>query len=333
MTKKRILTGDRASGSLHLGHYVGSIVNRLKLQEEYDCYYMVADYHAYTTLYDHPGEVRESTRSIFVDYLAVGLDPERSTLFVQSMVPQHSELNLLFQMLVTIARAERIPTLKDKLDDLHLEEGQVSLGLLGYPVLQAADILVYKADLVPVGDDQLSHLELTREIARRFNYLYGPTFPEPEALLSQTSRLPGLDGRKKMSKSLGNDIALHHTGEEVQERVRSMVTDPSKVRKTDPGHPEICTVFAFHKAFNPDHAEEVATACRAGQLGCVEDKRNLATCLNSFLEPIRLRRAGLLAHPQKLAETLAFGVEKARRVASQTLAEVREKMQLGYMLF
>lgn len=333
MNKKRILTGDRASGSLHLGHYVGSIINRLKLQEEYDCYFIIADYHAYTTLYERPKEVREASRSIFIDYLAVGLDPEKSTLFVQSMVPEHSELYLLFQMLVTIARAQRIPTLKDKLDDLHLEEGLASLGLLGYPVLQAADILLYKADRVPVGEDQLSHLELTREIARRFNFLYGPTFPEPEALLSQVSRLPGLDGQKKMSKSLGNDIALQHSSEEVMERVRSMVTDPSKIRKSDPGHPEICTVHAFHRAFNPEGAEEIATACRAGRLGCVEDKRNLGAFLNAFLDPIRTRRQELLAQPQRLAELLSYGCSKARKAAGETMAEVREKMQLGDHLF
>jgi tryptophanyl-tRNA synthetase len=333
MSKKRILTGDRASGSLHLGHYVGSIINRLRLQEEYDCFFIIADYHAYTTLYERPKEVREASRSIFVDYLAVGLDPEKSTLFVQSMVPEHSELYLLFQMLVTIARAQRIPTLKDKLDDLHLEESLASLGLLGYPVLQAADILVYKADRVPVGDDQLSHLELTREIARRFNFLYGPTFPEPEALLSQVSRLPGLDGQKKMSKSLGNDIALQHSSEEVMERVRSMVTDPSKIRKSDPGHPEICTVHAFHRAFNPEGAEEICDACRAGRLGCVEDKRNLGALLNIFLDPIRARRQELLAQPQHLAELLSYGCGKARRAAGETMVEVREKMQLGVHLF
>jgi tryptophanyl-tRNA synthetase len=331
--KKRILTGDRASGNLHLGHYVGSIVNRLKLQEIYDCYYMIADLHALTTHYEDPDAVRESAKSIFVDYLSVGLDPFKSTLFIQSCVPEHSELYLVFQMLVTISRAQRIPTLKDKLEDLHIEEGLASLGLLGYPVLQAADILLYKADLVPVGEDQVSHIELTREIARRFNYLYGQTFPEPEAMLSEVSRLPGINGNKKMSKSLGNDISLSASREEVQEKVKAMVTDPAKIRKDDPGHPEICTVFAFHKAFNKENAPYIETACKNGRLGCVADKENLASVLNDLLEPIRTKRAELLRKPDYLRELLELGNEKARRVASATMAEVREKVRIGPLSF
>lgn len=331
--KKRILTGDRASGNLHLGHYVGSIVNRLKLQEIYDCYYMIADLHALTTHYEDPDAVRESAKSIFVDYLSVGLDPFKSTLFIQSCVPEHSELYLVFQMLVTISRAQRIPTLKDKLEDLHIEEGLASLGLLGYPVLQAADILLYKADLVPVGEDQVSHIELTREIARRFNYLYGQTFPEPEAMLSEVSRLPGINGNKKMSKSLGNDISLSASREEVQERVKAMVTDPAKIRKDDPGHPEICTVFAFHKAFNKENAPYIETACKNGRLGCVADKENLASVLNDLLEPIRTKRAELLRKPDYLRELLELGNEKARKVASATMAEVREKVRIGPLSF
>lgn len=331
--KKRILTGDRASGNLHLGHYVGSIVNRLKLQEIYDCYYMIADLHALTTHYENPDAVRESAKSIFVDYLSVGLDPFKSTLFIQSCVPEHSELYLVFQMLVTISRAQRIPTLKDKLEDLHIEEGLASLGLLGYPVLQAADILLYKADLVPVGEDQVSHIELTREIARRFNYLYGQTFPEPEAMLSEVSRLPGINGNKKMSKSLGNDISLSASREEVQEKVKAMVTDPAKIRKDDPGHPEICTVFAFHKAFNKENAPYIETACKNGRLGCVADKENLASVLNDLLEPIRTRRAELLRKPDYLRELLELGNEKARKVASATMAEVREKVRIGPLSF
>ncbi|MDI6868841.1 MAG: tryptophan--tRNA ligase [Coprothermobacterota bacterium] len=331
--KKRILTGDRASGNLHLGHYIGSIVNRLKLQEIYDCYYMIADLHALTTHYEDPDAVRESAKSIFVDYLSVGLDPFKSTLFIQSCVPEHSELYLVFQMLVTISRAQRIPTLKDKLEDLHIEEGLASLGLLGYPVLQAADILLYKADLVPVGEDQVSHIELTREIARRFNYLYGQTFPEPEAMLSEVSRLPGINGNKKMSKSLGNDISLSASREEVQEKVKAMVTDPAKIRKDDPGHPEICTVFAFHKAFNKENAPYIETACKNGRLGCVADKENLASVLNDLLEPIRTKRAELLRKPDYLRELLELGNEKARKVASATMAEVREKVRIGPLSF
>lgn len=333
MNKKRILTGDRASGQLHLGHYIGSIVNRLKLQETYDCFFVIADYHAYTTGYEKPEEIRESSRGIFVDYLSVGLDPEKSTLFLQSAVPEHAELYLLFNMLVTIARAQRIPTLKDKLEDMHLEEGLASLGLLSYPVLQAADILIYKANVVPVGEDQLSHLELTREIARRFNHLYGETFPEPEALLSDFSRLPGIDGQKKMSKSLGNDIAFAHSAAEVGNRVSAMVTDPAKIRKNDPGHPNICTVFAFHQAFNKQNTPVIAEACRMGQLGCVEDKRNLARILNELLDPIRMRRQELLTHPTQLEEIFTFGTEKARQVARSTMEQVRSKMRLGAPLF
>lgn len=318
---------------MHLGHYVGSIVNRLRLQEIYDCYYMIADLHALTTHYENPEFIRESAKSIFVDYLSVGLDPHKSTLFIQSSVPEHSELYLVFQMLVTISRAQRIPTLKDKLEDLHLEESLASLGLLGYPVLQAADILLYKADLVPVGEDQLSHIELTREIARRFNFLYGQTFPEPEALLSEISRLPGIDGNKKMSKSLGNDIPLSASQGEVQEKVKAMFTDPAKVRKNDPGHPEICTVFAFQKAFNKDNALSIETACKNGQLGCVADKENLASILNSFLEPIRLRRKELLRNPRYVQEIVDLGTEKARNFAAATMAEVRERVKIGPGLF
>lgn len=332
--KKKILTGDRASGDLHLGHYVGSVVNRLKLQEIYDCFFMIADYHALTTLYEEPDSVRASARSIFTDWIALGLDPEKSTLFLQSAVPEHAELDLIFSMLVTISRAQRIPTLKDKLEDLNLaEEDLASLGLLGYPVLQAADILLYQADLVPVGEDQVSHVELTREIARRFNYLYGKTFPEPEVLLSDVSRLPGIDGQKKMSKSLGNDIAFRHGAKEVEERVKAMVTDPAKIHKRDPGHPELCTVFAFHRAFNKDNADLVAIACRAGDLGCVEDKRNLAEILNALMEPVRDRRRQLEAKPAYLRELLEFGTEKARRAAGETMHKVRDRIKIGLPLF
>ncbi len=332
--KKRILTGDRASGDLHLGHYVGSVVNRLKLQEIYDCFFMIADYHALTTLYEEPASVQASARSIFIDWIALGLDPEKSTLFLQSAVSEHAELYLIFNMLVTISRAQRIPTLKDKLEDLHLEEeGLASLGLLSYPVLQAADILLYQADLVPVGEDQVSHVELTREVARRFNHLYGGTFSEPEAMLSEVSRLPGIDGQKKMSKSLCNDIAFRHGAEEVEERVRAMVTDPLKIHKRDPGRPDICAVFSFHKAFNKENADLVACACRTGDLGCVEDKRNLAKILNNFMEPVRERRRQLEAKPAYLRELLEYGTGKARRAAGETMGQVRKKIRIGLPLF
>src|ERR687886_1823816 len=251
--KKRILTGDRPTGKLHLGHYVGSLANRVRLQDEYECFFLIADYHALTTAYEDPSQIGENVRELVLDYLAVGIDPERSTIYLQSLTPEVCELFLLFSMLISVPRLQRVPTLKEVVRDLKLETA--SLGLLSYPVLQAADITCVRAHLVPVGKDQASHLEVTREIARRFNELYGEVFPIPETLIGDVPTLVGIDGQAKMSKSLGNAIMLADPPEEVRQKVRGMYTDPTRLRATDPGHVEGNPVFDYHDAFNDDRAE------------------------------------------------------------------------------
>jgi tryptophanyl-tRNA synthetase len=261
-----------------------------------------------------------------IDWLAAGIDPEKSPVFIQSRVKEHAELHLLFSMLVTTARLERNPTVKEQVRDLNLEE-TVSYGHLGYPVLQAADILLYKANLVPVGEDQVPHVELTREIARKFNTLYGEVFPVPEAKLTRFARVPGLDGRR-MSKSLGNTVLLSDSPEEIAAKIRTAYTDPKKIRATDPGNPDGCVVFAYHRAFNADQAPRIDELCRAGQLGCVADKKDLAQVLADQLAPFRERRKEFEAHPKRVADALKHGEEKARAIAQRTMAEVREAMKL-----
>jgi tryptophanyl-tRNA synthetase len=328
--KGRILTGDRPTGKLHLGHYVGSLANRVRLQDEYELFLVVADYHSLTT---HPTRddviaTRENTRELVLDYLAAGIDPERTTIYVQSDVPEVFELTLLFSMLVTVPRLERVPTLKDVMQDQHIENP--SLGLLSYPVLQAADILHLKANLVPVGKDQESHIEVTREIARRFNYLYGPVFPEPEALIGDVPILMGTDGRAKMSKSIGNAIFLADDAETVRQKVMSMYTDPARIRADVPGTVEGNPVFQYHDAFNPDKAlvEELKGRYRAGRVGDVEVKKQLVEALNGFLDLIRERRAQYAAHPGRIDNILADGAARVRPISQATLAEAREAMGL-----
>jgi tryptophanyl-tRNA synthetase len=324
--RPRILSGMRPTGRLHLGNYLGALQNWVRLQESSDCYFMVADWHALTTDYEHSAEIVPNTHEMVIDWLASGIDPERSPVFIQSRVKEHAELHLLFSMLITTARLERNPTVKEQIRDLELEEN-VSYGHLGYPVLQAADILVYKADLVPVGEDQVPHVEVTRELARKFNGLYGEVFPVPEARLTHFPRLPGLDGRR-MSKSLGNTVFLADEPEEIAAKIKTAYTDPKKIRVNDPGNPDGCVVFAYHRAFNPEEAASIDTACRAGKLGCVADKRHLAELLSKALEPIRDRRRELAAHPERVREALRYGEEKARQVAQATMREVREAMKL-----
>jgi tryptophanyl-tRNA synthetase len=261
-----------------------------------------------------------------IDWLAAGIDPERSPVFIQSRVKEHAELHLLFSMLVTTARLERNPTVKEQVRDLELEE-TVSYGHLGYPVLQAADILLYRANLVPVGEDQVPHVEVTREIARKFNTLYGEVFPVPEARLTHFPRLPGLDGRR-MSKSLGNTIFLADEPEEIAAKVRTAYTDPKKLRANDPGNPDGCVVFAYHRAFNAERAPGIETACRAGQLGCVADKKDLAQVVADYFAPFRERRRELTAHPERVREALRSGEERARAVGLETMRQVREAMRL-----
>ena len=326
----RVLTGDRPTGKLHLGHYVGSLANRVRLQDEYECFFLIADYHALTTAYEDPREIGANIRELVLDYLAVGIDPERSTIYLQSLTPEVCELYLLFSMLVTVPRAQRIPTLKDVMRDLEIENP--SLGLLGYPVLQAADILMVRGELVPVGKDQQSHVELTREIAARFNALYGEVFPLPEALIGDVPTLVGTDGRAKMSKSLGNAIMLSDPPEVVNEKVRRMYTDPNRIRATDPGRVEGNPVFIYHDIFNDDKAEveEMKERYRTGRVGDVEVKRRLAAALNRFLDPIRARRAQYEGRPELVEEIILAGSRRARQEVRETLHLARQAMGIDY---
>lgn len=329
--KGRILTGDRPTGRMHLGHHVGTLANRVRLQKEYEVFLLVADYHALTreVSKEHVLAMRHNTRQVVLDYLAVGMDPELTTIYVQSDVPEVAELALLFGMLVAVPRLERVPTLKDIIREEKIENP--SHGLLGYPVLQAADILHVKADLVPVGKDQESHIEVTREIARRFNALYGEVFPEPAALIGEVPTLPGTDGRAKMSKSLGNAIFLSDDPQTVEEKVRSMYTDPKRIRADIPGTVEGNPVFTYHDAFNPDGEEvkDLKARYRQGKVGDVEVKKKLARALNAFLDPIRQRRAYYEARPELVEELLAAGAERVRPISRRTVAEARQAMGLG----
>jgi len=324
----RILSGMRPTGRLHIGHLM-VLENWVKLQEEYECFYFIADWHALTTAYEETEELKANIHYMLVDWLSAGLNPNLSTIFIQSHIKEHAELHLLFSMFTPLSWLERVPTYKDQLQQLGQEGKDVSTyGFLGYPLLQAADILIYKADAVPVGEDQLPHLEFCREVARRFNYLYKTQlFPEPQALLSRVPLLPGIDGRK-MSKSYRNDIPLSATPEEVRERVRLMVTDPARIHKTDPGHPEVCVVHTYHEIFNPEELEETRKSCRAGAIGCVPCKARLAEKINAYLEPVRERREKFLHNPGILEDILAQGSARARAIAQQTMLEVRAAMGL-----
>ncbi len=330
MERKRILTGDRPTGKLHLGHYVGTLQNRVRLQEEYDCFFIVADLHMLTTQpeKERVTEVAQNVRDIVLDYLAAGVDPERSTIFVQSAVPETYELNLIFEMLVTVPRLERLPSLKDMARDANLEV--MPFGLLGYPVLQAADILLPRAHLVPVGKDNEAHVEVTREIARRFNRLYGKVFPVPDVLLGDVPTLVGTDGHDKMSKSRGNAILLSDDAGTVDEKVFSMYTDPQRVRSDIPGRVEGNPVFIYHDAFNPDLAEvnDLKERYRQGKVGDVEVKRKLARAINDFLGPLRERRAYYESQPGLVEDILIEGIRRTRRIAQETMGMVYEAMGL-----
>lgn len=330
MAKKRILTGDRPTGKLHLGHYVGSLLNRLQLQEEYECFFVVADYHILTTRLENLEEIEGNIREIVLDYLSVGIDLQKSTIYLQSLVPEVAELHLLFSMLISTTRLERVPTLKDMIRGLKIESP--SYGLLGYPVLQAADILMVRADLVPVGRDQVPHVEVTREIARRFNGLYGPVFPEPEALVGEVPLLVGIDGRAKMSKSLGNVIYLSEAPDAVEKKVMGMYTDPRRIHANIPGTIEGNPVFIYHDLFNKnkEEVEALKHRYRTGTIGDVEVKRRLARAINEFLEPIRARRAHFEKQPGLVDEIIKEGSKKAQREARATLQAVRQAMKLDY---
>jgi tryptophanyl-tRNA synthetase len=330
--KKRILTGDRPTGKLHLGHWIGSIQNRVRLQDEYECFFIVADLHTLTTRPEKEAiaEVPNHIREMVLDYLALGIDPDRSTIFVQSAIPETCELQLIFSMMVSVPRLERLPSIKDMADAAGLEV--MSFGLLGYPVLQAADILLPRANLVPVGRDNQAHVEITREIARRFNNLYGEVFPEPDSLISEVPILPGIYGMQKMSKSLNNAIMISDSADTVNKAVMQMYTDPNRVRADVPGTVEGNPVFIYHDAFNPDTAEvdDLKDRYRAGKVGDVEVKKKLARALNNFLEPIRERRAQYAQKPAIVNEILETGNSRLRKEARETMAAVHDAMGLTY---
>jgi tryptophanyl-tRNA synthetase len=316
----------RPTGKLHIGHLVGALENWVSLQNQYQNYHLIADWHALTTNLDS-SDIYDNSIDMLIDWLASGIDPQKSPVFRQSQIKEHTELHLILSMLITAARLERNPTVKDQVRDLNIEN--ITYGHLGYPVLQSADIMLYKGDLVPVGEDQVPHVEITREIARRFNAQYGNVFPEPEAKLTKFARLPGLDGNMKMSKSAGNTILLSDSPEEITKRVRTAVTDPQKIRRNDPGRPDICTVFTYHKKFNPDEIPEIRKGCESGALGCVDCKLNAAKKISDYLAPIREKRLYYESHLQEVLDILHDGEAKAKVVAVETMKQVHQVMKIG----
>lgn len=327
MAKKRVLSGMQPSGLMHLGNLMGALDNWRKLQDQYECYYFIADWHALTTNYADTSQIRRYVREMVIDWLAAGLDPEKSVIFRQSLVPEHAVLHVLLSMSTPLPWLERVPTYKEKIEQVR-DKDLHTYGFLGYPVLQAADILIYKANFVPVGIDQLPHLELTREICRRFNTFYGEVFPEPQPLMTEYPRLPGTDGRK-MSKSYNNTINLSGTPEEITKKIMHMVTDPARIRRQDPGNPDVCPVFALDRIFTPKSWQDyIDVECRRAGVGCVDDKKELLKHLLAYLKPIQERRRELSARPEKVNEIIQEGSKRARKVAQQVLAEVNEAMKL-----
>jgi tryptophanyl-tRNA synthetase len=327
MKNKRIVSGMRPTGKLHLGHYHGVLSNWLQLQQEFECFFFAADWHSLTTEYASTEGIKDNIRDMVLDWLAFGIDPEKSTVFTQSRVPQHAELNLVLSMITPVSWLERNPTYKEMQENLTTKDLS-TFGFLGYPVLMAADIIVYKAARVPVGQDQIPHLELTREIARRFNFLYGEVFPEPAALLTETPKVVGLDGRK-MSKSYGNAIFLSDSAEETQKKVMSMVTDAQRPLRKDPGEPDRCVAFTLHSLYVPEEKRsEIVSACRSAQIGCVDCKKILAQCMVDTLAPFRSRREELAEKPQLIDEVLEKGSIKAAGEAGRTMDEVRAALKV-----
>jgi tryptophanyl-tRNA synthetase len=327
MTRQRVLSGMQPSGLLHLGNLMGALDNWRKLQDQYECYYFVADWHALTTNYADTSKIRTYIHEMVIDWLAAGLDPEKAVLFRQSLVPEHAVLHVLLSMSTPLPWLERVPTYKEKMDQIQDREMN-TYGFLGYPVLQAADILIYKAHFVPVGVDQLPHLELTREICRRFDQFYGEVFPEPQPLMTEYPKLPGTDGRK-MSKSYNNCLYLSDSPEEITKKIMQMVTDPARVRRQDPGNPDICPLFTLDKIFAPkEWCDHVNVECRRAGIGCVDDKRELLKHLLAYLAPMQDRRRSLLADPGGITDIIQEGSRKARVVAAKTLAEANEAMNL-----
>lgn len=327
MQKKRIVSGMRPTGKLHLGHVHGALNNWRSLQDDYECFYFIADWHALTSEYERTEIIKESTRDIIIDWISVGLDPKRSVFFIQSSIKEHAELHVIFSMVTPLSWLERNPTYKEQLKEM-AQKNLYTYGFLGYPVLQAADILMYKANGVPVGEDQSPHVELTREIARRFNHFYGEVFPLPEVLLTPEAKILGID-RRKMSKGYDNAIFISDPKEVIEKRVRAMITDPQRARRSDPGRPDYCNVFTFHELYtDKEKVQEIDTACRNATIGCVECKQTMAASLNAALEPIRAKRRELEASPETIDAIIEAGNRKARKIARGTMEEVREAVKI-----
>ncbi|MEW6033426.1 MAG: tryptophan--tRNA ligase [Chloroflexota bacterium] len=325
--RKRVFSGARPTGRQHLGNYLGAIQNYVRLQDEYDCIYCIVDIHALTSL-EETDRLQENIREMVLDWLAVGIDPGRSIIFVQSHVPEVAELHTLLSMVTPLGWLLRVPTFKEK---ARHQPQNVNYGLVGYPVLMTADIALYKGEVVPVGEDQLPHLELAREIVRRFNSLFGPVFPEPQPKLTTYPLVVGLDGSQKMGKTYGNQVDIAATPEETEQRVAMAVTDPARRYRSDPGHPEVCNVYSLHRFFTEVRLEEIARDCRSAGIGCVECKRLLARGINEALAPLRERRARLAEKPDLVQEVIAQGARRARAIARETIVEAKEKMGLSVL--
>jgi tryptophanyl-tRNA synthetase len=329
LEKKRILSGMRPTGPLHLGNYHGALDNWVKLQDVYECFFFIADWHALTSDYENTGSIRENITQMMIDWLSVGLSPEKCTLFVQSQIKEHAELFLLLSMITPVPWLERNPTYKDQIVQLSNKDLS-TFGFLGYPVLQAADIIIYRADIVPVGIDQVPHVEITREIARRFNYLYGDVFPEPQSLLTETPKILGLD-RRKMSKSYGNAIYLSDSPDQIRSKTAGMITDPQRARKSDPGNPDVCNVFEFHKLYSDGQlVSRVEAECRTARIGCVECKKLMAENLVAALHPIREKRDYYENHPDMVKNFIDEGCKRATREARKTMTAVRDALKISF---
>jgi tryptophanyl-tRNA synthetase len=331
--RKRVVSGMRSTGKLHLGNYVGALQNWVRMQDQYECFFFVADWHALTTDYADTSRIKENSLDVLLDWLAAGLDPERSTLFLQSHIPQHAELHLLFSMITPLGWLERVPTYKEQQENITGRDLS-TYGFLGYPLLMSADILMYKGEVVPVGEDQVPHVELTREVARRFNMFYNlrgnPVFPEPQSLLTPEPKLPGTDGRK-MSKSYGNTILLTDPEPTVRQKLKTMVTDPARVRRTDPGNPDVCPVGDLHKIFSdPETIAKVDVGCRSAGIGCIECKSWAADALVRILNPMQEHRKKYEDNPRLAWDILEVGSERARKIASETMDQVRDAMGMSW---
>ena len=332
MEKKRIVTGDRPTGKLHIGHYFGSLINRVKMQDDYDQYILIADVQALTDNFNNPEKVRNSVRELVKDYLSCGIDPEKTTIYIQSMIPETAELTVFYSNLVTIARLERNPTVKTELSQKKDVFGEsVTYGFLGYPVSQAADITVLNGEIVPAGEDQEPLIEQCREIVRKFNSIYGEVLTEPQIYLSKNKRIKGLDGNEKMGKSLGNAIYISDSPEEITKKVMSAVTDPNRIKKDDLGNPDVCMVSYYHNLFTQEEdCKKICEECRAGKRGCVACKKELAQNIIDYLKPMREKRAYLEEHPEIIDKVLQEGTKKAKEEAEKTMKKIKQAMKLNY---